>query len=52
MKPDFCVPLPSPKMVSISMPGVMYIIPPASATTLSRGSSSTSTNCRSSPKIL
>ena len=26
MKPGFCVPLPSPKMVSISMPGVMYII--------------------------
>ena len=52
MKPGFCAPLPSPKIVSISMPGVMYIIPPASATTLSRGSSSTSTNCRSSPNTL
>jgi hypothetical protein len=52
MMPGFWAPLPSPKTVSISMPGVMYIIPPASATTLSRGSSSTSTNCRSSPWIL
>ena len=31
---------------------VMYIIAPASATALSPGSSSTSTNCMSSPKIL
>ena len=34
------------------MPGVMYIIEPASATALSPGSSSTSTNCISLPMIL
>ena len=44
-------PLPSPKIVSIWMPAVMYMSAPASATTLSPGSSSTSTNCRSSPSI-
>ena len=43
---------PSPKMVSISMPSSMYIMPPASATTASPGSSSISTYCMSSPKIL
>jgi hypothetical protein len=37
-------------MVSIWMPGVMYIIEPASATALSPGSSSTSTNCISLPR--
>ena len=42
---------PSPKMVSMLMPSSMYIIAPASATTLSPGSSSISTNCISSPKI-
>ena len=42
--PLFCCE-PSPKMVSISMPSSMYIIPPASATVASPGSSSTSTNC-------
>src|SRR5262245_5851544 len=46
------LPLPSPNTVSISMPAVMYIMTPASATTVSPGSSSTSTNCRSSPSIL
>ena len=44
--------VPSPKTVSIWMPGVMYISAPASATALSPGSSSTSTNCMSSPMIL
>ena len=41
--------LPSPKIVSIAMPCVMYIIEPASATAPSPGSSSTSTNCISLP---
>ena len=50
MKPWLCCE-PSPKMVSISMPSSMYIIAPASATTASFGSSSTFTNCRSSPTI-
>ena len=49
MIPLCCWPLASPKTVSISMPGVMYIIEPASATTLSPGSRKISTNCRSSP---
>ncbi len=52
MMPLFCWPLPSPKMVSIWMPAVMYIMAPASATHASPGSSSTSTNCTSSPSIL
>jgi hypothetical protein len=52
MIPVACCPLPSPKTVSISTPAVMYMRPPASATTLSPGSSSTSTNCTSSPTIL
>ena len=52
MNPLFCCFDPSPKMVSISMPSSMYIIPPASATVASFGSSSTSTYCMSSPKIL
>jgi hypothetical protein len=52
MMPLFCWELPSPKMVSIWMPAVMYMRAPASATTASPGSSSTSTNCRSSPSIL
>ena len=39
-------------MVSMLMPGIMYIIDPASATALSPGSSSTSTNCISTPTIL
>ncbi len=38
-------------MVCISMPSPMYIIEPASATTLSAGSSSISTNCISEPWI-
>src|SRR5687768_1655592 len=42
--------LPSPNTVSMSIPGVMYIIEPASATALSPGSSSTSTNCISLPR--
>ena len=50
MKPP-CWPPPSPKIVFISMPFSMYIMPPASATTLSPGSSSISTNCISVPKI-
>ena len=50
-KPPCCCE-PSPKIVSISMPSSMYIMPPASATVASFGSSSTSTNCMSSPKIL
>ena len=50
--PPCCCAEPSPKMVSISTPSSMYIIPPASATTASCGSSSTSTYCMSSPKIL
>ena len=49
MIPPCCWPLASPNTVSISMPFVMYIIEPASATTLSPGSSAISTNCRSSP---
>ena len=40
---------PSPKIVSISIPSSMYIMPPASATAASMGSSSTSTYCMSSP---
>ena len=48
----WALPLPSPKTVSISMPAVMYIMTPASATTVSPGSSSTSTNWMSSPSIL
>ena len=53
MIPPCCgAPLPSPKTVSISIPWVMYMSAPASATTLSPGSSSTSTNCMSSPSIL
>ena len=52
MRPlPWACPLPSPKIVSIWMPAVMYMRAPASATTLSPGSSSTSTNCRSSPSI-
>ncbi len=51
IRPFACVPLPSPKIVSIWMPCVMYMSAPASATTLSFGSSSTTTNCRSSPTI-
>src|SRR5918994_124242 len=47
-----CCAEPSPKIVSISIPSSMYIIPPASATIASLGSSSASTNCMSSPKIL
>ena len=43
---------PSPKMVSIWTTGSLYIIAPASATALSPGSSSTSTNCISEPRIL
>jgi hypothetical protein len=42
---------PSPKIVSMRIPSSMYIIPPASATAASWGSSSTSTNWRSSPRI-
>jgi hypothetical protein len=41
---------PSPKIVSIAMPSSMYIMPPASATTASPGSSSIFTNWRSSPR--
>ena len=51
MKP-VCFCEPSPNTVSISMPSSMYIMPPASATVASFGSSSISTNCRSSPTIL
>ncbi len=40
---------PSPKIVSISIPEVMYISTPASATTASPGSSATSTYCISAP---
>jgi len=43
MSPPCGWPLPSPNTVSISMPFVMYIITPASATALSPGSSATST---------
>jgi len=43
--------LPSVKRVSIWMPLVMYIMVPASAITASPGSSTTSTNCMSSPWI-
>ena len=42
-------PEPSPKIVSMAMPSSMYIMPPASASAASPGSSSTSTTCRSSP---
>src|SRR5262245_27729969 len=42
---------PSPNTVSIWIAGDMYIIEPASATALSPGSSSTSTNCISLPTI-
>ena len=49
-KPLFCCE-PSPKIVSISIPSSMYIMPPASATVASFGSSSISTNCMSSPTI-
>ena len=52
MNPLFCCRDPSPKIVSISMPSSMNIMPPASATVASFGSSSTSTYCMSSPKIL
>ena len=52
MMPGLACWLPSPNTVSIWMPGVMYISAPASATALSPGSSSTSTNCMSSPMIL
>src|SRR5688572_1900370 len=38
-------------MVSMWMPWVMYIIDPASAIALSPGSSSTSTNCISLPRM-
>ena len=38
---------PSPNIAFISIPSVMYIIAPASATALSPGSNSTSTNCSS-----
>ena len=41
----------SPKTVSILMPAVMYIMAPASAMTISPGSSVTSANCISLPKI-
>ena len=51
MMPDCCLSLASPKTVSIWIPWVMYIIDPASATALSPGSSSTSTNCISVPEI-
>ena len=43
--------LGSPNTVSILMPVVMYIMAPASAMTISPGSSVTSQNCISSPKI-
>ena len=49
-KPWFCAD-GSPKTVSILMPAVMYIMPPASAMTVSPGSSVISTYCISSPKI-
>ena len=51
MKPFFPAE-PSPKIVSIPIPSSMYIMPPASAMAASPGSSSTSTYCMSSPKIL
>jgi hypothetical protein len=41
----------SPKTVCISMPWLMYIMAPASATMTSPGSRVISTNCMSSPKI-
>jgi hypothetical protein len=41
----------APNTVCMPMPCVMYIIVPASATALSPGSSSTSTNCISLPWI-
>ena len=44
--------LPSPMRVSISISGCMNIIAPASAMTVSRGSSVISTNCMSSPWIV
>ena len=44
-------PEPSPKMLSIWMEGSLYIMAPASATALSPGSSSTSTNCISWPTM-
>ncbi len=43
--------LPSPNTVSMAMPLCMYIIPPASATALSPGSSSISTYCISTPAM-
>ena len=47
--PACCLLLPSPKIVSIWIVGVMNIIAPASATALSPGSRYTSTNCISLP---
>jgi hypothetical protein len=43
---------PSPKTVVMWMLASLYIMAPASATALSPGSSSTSTNCISAPSIL
>ena len=42
---------PSPMRVSNAMPSSRYIIAPASAITVSPGSSSISTNCMSSPQM-
>jgi len=42
---------PSPILVSKVMPSSRYIMAPASAITVSCGSSPISTNCMSSPKI-
>jgi hypothetical protein len=42
---------PSPKIVSIWMPASMNIMLPASPIAASPGSSSTSTNCISAPRI-
>ena len=52
MKLPAPLPEPSPKMVSMTIPLSLYIIAPASAITLSPGSSSISTYCISAPKIL
>jgi hypothetical protein len=52
MRPACRLSLPSPKIVSMVMPLVMYIMPPASAAALSPGSSSTSTYCISEPSMV
>jgi hypothetical protein len=46
-----CAAEPSPKIVSIWIPSSMNIMLPASPIAASPGSSSTSTNCISAPRI-